>query len=359
MNPLINLKKDNVLTIPVLNSAIVFTRYLYIKDEVKLALLISLLNNSDKALFWAYELFWSGFQIELFGLLLKIYYDFFATLNPTFELYLNKKQTIYLSELDKREKIIASIVNNLLIRAFNTDVFMMRKVCELFELDPEFSERAEVYQILTIKEELLDTQFVPTKIILLAKMLTEKVSKKLEENNNNKNEKKKKKRDFYVKVDSESMLQYRTLTVSPVYRTLARACKFGINDDKMLSLFKLERTKEPNLLDKYNNNWLYQASFSPGWFERIRLFKGYVDYTNQKVKFITEEAEEDFYEKYGYEPDEQPLETKEKAIGVIGVKGIIEKTNTWASFYQKYKNNGIMNVQDEELEEFDATPLTY
>jgi hypothetical protein len=343
MNPLINLKRDNVLTIPVPNSAIVFTRYLYIKDEVKLALLISLLNKSDKALFWAYELFWSGFQIELFGLLLKIYYDFFATLNPTFELYLNKKKTIYLSELDKREKIVASIINNLLIRAFNTDVFMMRKVCELFEQDPELTERTEVYQILTTKEELLEIQFVPTKIILLAKMLTCKmITNPL-----------KKQKNFYVKVEAESMLQYRTITVTPVYRTLAKACKFGINDDKMLSLFKLARTKEPNLLEKYNNNWLYPASLSPGWFERIRLFKGYVDYMNQKVKFVTEEAEEAFYEKYGYEPDEQPLETKEKVLAKI------EKINTWATFYKKYKNNGIMDVQDEELEEFDAMPLVY
>ena len=351
MNPLINLKRDNVLTIAVPNSAIVFTRYLYIKDEVKLALLISLLNKSDKALFWAYELFWSGFQIELFGLLLKIYYDFFATLNPTFELYLNKKKTIYLSELDKREKIVASIVNNLIIRAFNTDVFMMRKVCELFEQDPDLLERAEVYRILTVKEDvILESQFVPTKIILLAKMLSCKLENKMAEKMT---EKKRKQKNFYVQVEAESMLQYRTITVSPVYRTLARACKFGINDDKMLSLFKLARTKEPNLTEKYNNNWLYPASLSPGWFERIRLFKGYVDYVNQKVKFVTEEAEEAFNEKYGYEPDEQPLETKEKAFGSI------EKINTWATFYKKYKNNGIMDVQDEELEEFDATSIVY
>ena len=178
------LKKDNVLTIPVPNSAIVFTRYLYIKDEVKIALLISLLNKSKNALFWAYELFWSGFQIELLSHLFKIYYDFFATVNPTFELYLNKKKTIYLSELDKREKIVAYIVNNLLIRDFNTDVFMMRKICELFEPDPELRDRREVYKILSSKDvkEALDSEFVPTKIILLAKMLT----KKLDDNNKNK-----------------------------------------------------------------------------------------------------------------------------------------------------------------------------
>ncbi len=357
------LKKDNVLTIPVPNSAIVFTRYLYIKDEVKLALLISLLNKSKNALFWAYELFWSGFQIELLSLLFKIYYDFFATVNPTFELYLNKKKTIYLSELVKREKIVAYIVNNLLIRDFNTDVFMMRKICELFEPDPELRDRREVYRILSSKEvketnkEILDSEFVPAKIILLAKMLT----KKLDDNNKNNN----KKKHFYLKVDGESMLQYRTLTVTPVYRTLATACKIGIDDDKMLNMFKLARTNEPNLLEKYNARWLYSASFSPLWFERIQMFKGYIDYMNQTVKFVTEEWEEGFYEKYGYEPDEQPLETKERVLTTIGVKelkelkGAKEKINTWATFYFKYKNNNVMDVLDEELEEFDALPLVY
>ena len=35
----------------------VFTRYLYEKDEVKLALLIALLNKKEEAIFWAYELY--------------------------------------------------------------------------------------------------------------------------------------------------------------------------------------------------------------------------------------------------------------------------------------------------------------
>lgn len=337
-------KKDNVLTIPVPGSETVFTRYLYIKDEVKLSLLISLLNKSDNALFWAFELFYSGFQIELLGLLFKIYYDFFATLNPTFEVYLNKKKTIYFQELDKREKIVASIVNNLLIRDFNTDVFMMRKIGELFEPDPELLERAEVYQILSLSDESNDTtlepEFVPNKIILLAKMLSKKTSGK-------------KKKNFYLKVEPKTLEQYKTITVTPVYRTLANACKLGIDDDKMLSLFKLARTKESNLSEKYNTNWLYPASFSPGWFERIQKFKGYIDYMHQTVKFVSEEAEEAFYQQYGYDPDEQPLATKEKAIGPI------EKINTWATFYNKYKNNGIMNVLEEELEEFDTTLITY
>jgi hypothetical protein len=51
-----NKVRDDTLSIDLPNSGLVFTRYLYIKDEVKIALLISILNKSDDAIFWAYEL---------------------------------------------------------------------------------------------------------------------------------------------------------------------------------------------------------------------------------------------------------------------------------------------------------------
>ena len=85
-----NKVRDESFSIDLPGSNLVLTRYLYIKDEVKLALLISILNKSDDAIFWAYELYYSGFKLELYEYIWKIYYDFFATLNPCFELYLNK-----------------------------------------------------------------------------------------------------------------------------------------------------------------------------------------------------------------------------------------------------------------------------
>ena len=62
--------KDNILTLKVPGANLVFTRYLYIKDEVKSALLISILNKSDDAIFWAYELYYSGNKNELFAFIL-------------------------------------------------------------------------------------------------------------------------------------------------------------------------------------------------------------------------------------------------------------------------------------------------
>jgi hypothetical protein len=50
-------KKDDILTLQLPGSDLVFTQYLYIKEEVCLALLVSILNKSNDAIFWAYELY--------------------------------------------------------------------------------------------------------------------------------------------------------------------------------------------------------------------------------------------------------------------------------------------------------------
>ena len=118
-------------------SKITFTRYLYIKDEVQLALLVSILNKSEKSLFWAYELYYSGFHVELFNLLWKIYFDFYYTLNPGFYKYFIKKQKEWSKTEDsfEKNKIIGVVVSNLLIRPHNMDVFLVRYIVDNFEIE--------------------------------------------------------------------------------------------------------------------------------------------------------------------------------------------------------------------------------
>lgn len=386
------MSKDNVLTLPVSGSNIVFTRYLYIKDEVKIVLLISILNKSYDAIFWAYELLYSGFKYELFALIWKIYYDFFATLNPSFTSYLMKKQTEYFST--KEERFISAIIQDLIIRPFNTDIFMMRQICELFESDTQKIETIEqFYQtmdhwlktedyrsiacyILNNKYELSDLDVykyvlnwfkltnqsrlikdylnaiassynsVSNKIILLAHILSV-VSK---------NKKLIKGKNFYMIVEPEDVIQYETIESSDAlesYRILRNGCICGIDDQKYLNLFKLERYKVTNLLDIYNDKWLYHASFSPIWFDRIKIYKGYIDYEHKEVKFISEDLEENFYRRYGYEADEQPLNVKNKSITNINCD------NDWIKFYEMYKNNGLIDVTEEELQEMNTDPIVY
>lgn len=381
--------KDNVLSLPLPGSKFIFTRYLYIKDEVKMALLIAILNKSDDAIFWAYELLYSGFKNELFALIWKIYYDFFASLNPSFASYLIKKQT------ENEDRFVSAIIQDLLIRSFNTDVFMMRKICQLFEVDYDILEtedniyekldqwlnsedyRSMAYFILNDKKEILSgmeiykyvltkakqtnpkrlikeylnatetcKHIVSSKIILLAHIMS-LVSK--EKNMISK-------KNFYVIVKPEEVVQYETIETSEdirPYKILRNGCICGINDHQFLNLFMLERRNMKNLSETYNTKWLYHASFSPIWFERIQMYKGYVNYEKQQVQFVSDYWEEEFHNRYNYEPDEQPLIVKMKTISDF------DREASWNQFYEKYKKNGLIGVDEEELEELTSEPIIY
>jgi hypothetical protein len=391
--------KDDVLTIKLPGDNLVFTRYLYIKDEVKTALLISILNKSDDAIFWAYELYYSGYKNELYSFIWQIYYDFFATLNPSFTIYLSKK----LNQEDLIEdRLISSIIQNLLIRSFNTDVFILRTISECFESDISATDESiedlletkdyrglalyilnnkdleieDTYQRvlnyfkLTSKQKLfkdfmkeLQSKNIKKEIILVANILA-----LINQNDNlikNKN--------FYVRVDPEEVIPYETIEADDKlrpYRILAQACVCKIQNN-WVNLFQGFRNQniKSGLKEKYDgwtvgavsekynsqNKWLYHASFSPMWFNRIKSCKGYVDYVKQEVKFVDEEWEEEFHSKYGLEPDEQPLQTKENALKHVKD----DNASSWQHFFAKYKKNGLIDALDEELDALNEEPLKY
>jgi hypothetical protein len=388
-------------------SGIVFTRYLYIKDEVRIALLISILKRSEDAIFWAYELYYSGFKTELFELLWKIYYDFFATLNPAYEVYLSKKHKEWLNDTNK-EYIVSSIVQDLLFRPFNTDIFFLRNCCDNFEIDVDYynnidsdspnfdiehnlndwidnnNYRSIMQWILNVnkdntilisiyniclnnfekntdkltKAKLMkdfmaihknDTIKLNKNIVLLAKIMS-LFSKK---------DKLKMGQSIYTSVEPEDIIVYETIEGLGHYKTLEKAYICGIDDFKLLSLFKVIRNKCTNkntFKNLYWSHWEYYASFSPLWIQRIKQFNGEIDHVNKKVVFIEEPDDDlmqEFYDLYGYEPDEQKREVQDKSIIDI------DKVNTWETFYNTFKKNGIFSVYEEELEEFDNDGLYY
>jgi len=396
-----SLKRDNVFTIALPGSDLVFTRYLYLKDEVRIALLVCLLNKSDDSLFWAYELYYSGFKHELFSLIISIYYDFFYTLNCSFEQYILTK----FNETNGiiTDGLVSSLIQNLLYRPFNTDVFMLKNICNLFEIETKFAHGTKkitniiefvnnckfwcvnndyrsisnwilnenkdldllvIYEnvlqifedqgIKLTKSKLIKDFYkilikvdlnVDKRIVLVAKIIA-LFSKK---------HKLKKGRSLYISVDPEEIKCYETITLDKAYRVLETACQCGIDDFQYLSLFKLKRSKY-NIKDKYWFNWLYHASFSPIWAKRIHDFGGFPDYVKQTIVFRenpNDDLMQQFYDLYGYEPDEQKKEIQEKCIVVI------KKTNNWLTFYKNYRKNGLVEIEEEELEEFDVDGLTY
>jgi hypothetical protein len=389
------MSKDDVLTIPVPGSNLVFTRYLYLKDEVRVALLLSILNKSDDAIFWAFELYYSGYKNELFAFIWQIYYDFFATLNPSFAAYLTKK----LESKEIEDRLVSSIIQNLLIRSFNTDIFLLRTISECFENEleddlerilenkdyrqlatyilsnkEEKEKEIDIYQRvinyfkLTNKQKIIkgftnivSTNNVSKKVILLANILSLMPFDKNQT----------KKVNFYVRVDPEDVIQYETIdsadNLKP-YNILKLACICQIDKHSFQNLFQSFRNKYNKkelkekfselasraISEKYSEKWLYHAAFSPIWFSRIKNYKGYIDYQKNEVKFIDEDWEESFYNKYGYEPDEQSLFVKENTLG----KDINFKS-TWQQFFTKYERGGLIETDEDELEELNSEPLKY
>ena len=121
--------------------------------------------------------------------------------------------------------------------------------------------------------------------------------------------------------------------------------KHSMQDVSNVGLFKLVRNKysENNLKTAWLNNWEYHASFSPIWLDRIKRGGGYVNYTYKRIEFINDECAEVFYAEFGYEPDEQPKNIYDKAIGLL--------SSATASIM--YNNKGLFIPFQEELDELE------
>jgi hypothetical protein len=379
-------------------SNFVFTRYLYEKDEVKISLLINILNKKEnESLFWAYELYHSGFTDELIQFLWKIYYDFFSTLNPQFENYLLNKLQEKQIVCDK--KVLANIISNFLIRPFNMDVFMLDYFVKKNN-KPENLQNINKFTTATLKKTF--TSFLNTHdyfgigfcilhicndeqintIIKLSidyfstfienldkKLIISKINKIVSKNNYNKRilvlakilsyysilTSLKMGKNIYIVVEDADIVKYETVCVNldcpqdkpytkmfPAYKILTKACLYFIDNLDCLTLFHLKRDNA-DIVDAYLNNWMYYASFSPVWKERILKYNGKIDDELKSVVFDDDDKHEQFCENFNYEPDEQTKDIQNKSIQNIETK------ITWMSFYESYCNNCLIDFQSNNM----------
>jgi hypothetical protein len=394
-----------------MDNSLKLTRYLYIKDEVELTLITSILNNDDSALFWAYELYYSGFTSELTNLFWTLYYDFYATLNPTFEKYLlNKLKNNLKTKEAEGDKLVGTIVSNFMIRQHSSDVFFMKEIVKTCEFDTSsLLSYSQTKDILTVKKELIglleNEDFLTLSYFILQEMLEsdgmkmfeifleyfiEKKSMKGDINNCKKemnkmmllfpnrkrfmllckilyfiNVMKNKKigKSMYIYVDDSDVVMYETIVcdlkekgngskspILPAYKILPIASLFEIDKDNYLSLFHLKREKI-NLMEIYYYDWLFYCSLTPIWRQRIHAFGGIVNNFKKKIEFEEVEMEEKFWEEFNYEPDEQKKDVQLKSIKDI------EKKRNWVDFYKIHNKNGILEIEEEILQ--DLNKITY
>lgn len=376
-----------------MNNEIIFTRYLYIKQEVTISLFTCVLERKEeKALFWAFELFYSGFEKELFQTIWKIYYDLFHTLNPSYYAYIIKKENewIKVKTLQDKSDIIYSIIANFFVRPLNIDIFILSKLLEnsslknthfshsvfknilqkkdyirlskylfthssnyLDEIIKIFSEVNHEYNKMYLNKWHAQLKYssinkiAPYKVLLANIMHYYMFSKNIEMGSN-----------IYVSHDRDLYNEYKTIakedTEGNIYvdkngikqeyytirKVLPLACKYFIDEEKYLSLFNLTR-KGKDLINIYYNNWEYYTRGCFVWEHRIKEHNGIFNETNKKMEFNDDNDIEEFYEEYGYEPDEQGIDV----IGKTLQKIIVQRT--WKDVYEKYK--GIINLKNDDL----------
>ena len=319
-----------------------FSRYLYEVDEVKISLMMSILDKrKDEALFWAFELFRSGYITELGELLLNIYDDFYATLNPTFEKHVTNQTTIIESDLYE-------IISNLITKQHNADVYMLKIIVEQFEIESSTND-SDLLAFASFILEDPDTSLVLTTLqnlgvfklslqaprnLMLVRFMQHKQKQHDMETGCIK------KRTLFIKKKTTDMFEVDITNVR-TYKILEQVTKYGIDEHNYLSLFNLTRERE-DIVGAYRDYWLGCAARSPVWLSRIHEYGGSVTEAGM-VAFNDEELEEDFANKYHLEPDEQKLETQNKTTQYI------KKERTWAGFCKEHNAKGLVKFDEDIL----------
>lgn len=346
-----------------------FTRYLYEKKEVMLSLMLGLLNKKESVLFWAYELYYSGFERELIQIIWNVYYDFYAILNISFEKYLSTK----LHNLD--EKSVASIIQNLMIRSCTVDVFILRQITDHINFNYTYDPNDDTILVILLNTEdylqisyfVLNTTnilnrfavilnyFKNRMLILDDKKEIDKFKKAIKIHELRakniillsrvvyyftllKNIKQCK--NLFICIDPSTINMYETIesiekSNLKARQILPKARTYSIDDD--ISLFYLKRDKH-DIVKAYRENWEYYASFSPLWLKRIKQYNGRI-YENEVI--FEDDDIDVFYERYGLDPDEQNQVTQEKSIKQI------RKTKTWQEVLSSHKK--ILTIPDKYL----------
>lgn len=360
-------------------SLLKFSRYLYAIDEIEIEFVVSVLNKcEDRALYWAFELYYSGFVPQLTQLLWKMYYDFYATINPSFEKYLIVKIN---QGLDP--KTLGAIVKNFIIRRHNMDVFMIRTVVAQFDIEYDdkeditnFIEKRDYLTIGAIIESTPDDKLTEVYKITLQYFVSKRLS--IDIGSAIKNQEKcirpkllllskiithccaldgiKFGKSLYIHITEDNFTKHKTLEadltnkenklvpILPPYKILSNACIYQIDEYKYLSLFNLAR-ETTDIKHAYLTNWLQHASFSPIWDERIKHYGGKI--SNSIVIFENDDDYELFHEQFNYEPDEQKSVIQKKSICDV------ENVRDWLSVYKEHNKYGFIKIDEDIIQQLE------
>lgn len=253
---------------------LVLTRYLFSLNEVRQSLYIEILDrNYQAALYWCYELYWSGYEEDTFEFLLNAYEEVFVV-NDLFKEKFEKEYEKWKNDNSLHETI-GNIVINMCFRKYNISKFILK------------------YFKLNCKEKVV-------------------------ENNESL---------LYINLSKLDIKEYETINETRNYKVLKKVYKYDLRTE-VNKIFEYEINKNEQL-EKVRSNWELYAFDCPYWKSKITEYGGYLE--DKKIKFNNVENEEEFYNLYDLELDEQPKYVQDKCIGKeqknLTIKNFIEKYN--------------------------------
>ena len=264
--------------------SIILTRYLYNLDEVRHSLFIEILeSNYKEALYWCYELYWSGYKEETFEFLINNLYEKVFIQDEEFKKRIINEYEDWKEDNSKHEKI-GNITINLCHRNY------------------EISKLINEYYKLTCKE---------------------------------KQEKKNKETNLYINLKTKDIEKYETEygETGARYKVLKKVCNYELRSEyNDLFSCKIDKERQRNMIFY---NWEYYAYRCPYWKEAFTSYSGKIK--QGRIVFDNEELLEEFYNKYELEIDEQPKEVQEKVLGIN-----YKKQKTMSEFAKEF--NGLLKT---------------
>lgn len=353
--------------------SIVLTRYLYFLDECYYSLLFAITNKHtfNEVVFWASEIYFSGFKKGLIEFIWKLYYDFYAIQYPKYERKIEAKTKDLQQSNDFKDCLY--LLNLLYYSKVDHEVFLKRMLhakapsCHYIGRSPSWLKDMCIEYDLTKKEQRYLRSINKNKMqnilyyIYIIKKgqeqriynitvayfkkirglpLTPKSLDSISYKNKkhiiialicylNKDEHLIQKKLILKKFsfDMGSVMRHHAEPCKRLRKTLTFKRNYSINH--LIGLFSLKRNLHKDYKDIMRQQWEFYAFQSPIWQNRFNRFHAKPNMYSRQMDFINDDMLEEFYENYNYEPDEESLETQEKSIIDIdeakGIKWILKK----------------------------------
>ena len=260
---------------------IMLTRYLYSKIDVKQSLLLALLeHNHDEALFWGYELYYSGFKHDVFIYLSNIYDFIYSTINPSLRVPFRMLVDDWKND-NTLECNLGTIIMTLSCRDYDLKIFMKAYF------------------------DFIDFESIDL------------------ENEANKN---KKKLNMIIHLKEKDINKYKNIKMKKPCQYLQIGCKYPIRKE-VNNIFNFVKTTRID----FENYWLYYCRDTPYWIDKIIEFDGAIDYNNKQIVFPNDTLCDKFYDRWNIEPDDQPEYIYDYCVGSPNTVQL-----SVGEFYEKY-----------------------